>query len=156
MEKFPGRDEVEAMLSAAAKMSPSELEAVSMSTGQLGDWFYVRGYDGFEAPADLAPLRTVAARAFHFDGRTLAQMAIGEGSMTEAAIGEGDGIRCLFFEFHASEFGVQLPADSGWRVLVDNDWVGAVRQHEDHCFLIAFKGTKADMQEFLKTPQKSK
>jgi hypothetical protein len=141
MEKFSGREEVEGMLSAAAKMSPSELEAVSMNTGQLGDWFYVRGYDGFEAPTDLAALQAIAARAFHYENRPMAQLAIGE----------GDTLRCLFFEFRASDFGVQLPADADWKVLAQDEWVGAIRQNGDHCFLIVFKGTKADMEDFLKT-----
>ncbi|HEY3900976.1 MAG TPA: hypothetical protein VGM54_20360 [Chthoniobacter sp.] len=149
IEKFPGREAVEGMMSAAVKMSPSELEAVSMSTGQLGDWFYVRGYDGFEAPPDLAALQTVGARAFRMNGPMATQM---NGPLVaQMAIGEGDTLRCLVFEFHASEFGVQLPPDADWKVLAQDEWVGAIRQHGDHCFLIVFKGTKADMQDFLKT-----
>jgi hypothetical protein len=139
MEKFPGRDEVEGMLTAAGKMSPSELERVSMKTGELGDWFFARGYEGYEAPPDLAALQSIGARAFLYKGQKMAQMAIGD----------GDGLRCLVFEFHASEFGVQLPQEGDWKVLVQDEWAGAVRQHADHCFLVVFKGTKAEMQDFV-------
>ena len=66
------------------------------------------------------------------------------------------GVRCLIFQFHASEFGVQLPGDADWKVLTRDKWVGAIRQHADHCFLIAFPGSEADMQKFLKSlPKKS-
>jgi hypothetical protein len=146
MEKFQGREAIENMLAAASKMSGTELEEVTSTTGQLGDWFYMRGYDGFEAPAELAALPVVGSRVFRVDGQTVAQIAVGN----------ADGLRCLIFQFHASEFGVQLPGDNDWKVLTRDEWVGAVRQHGDHCFLIAFRGGKAEMQEFLKSlPQKS-
>jgi hypothetical protein len=140
-EKFSGRDEVENLLTGASKMNGSELEAVSGTAGQLGDWLYMRGYDGFEAPVDLASLQVVASRVFRVDGRTVAQFAVDDGGAT----------RGLVFEFHASEFGVQLPSEADWKVLTQDEWVGAIRQRGDHCFLIAFKGTKPEMQAFLKT-----
>jgi hypothetical protein len=34
-------------------------------------------------------------------------------------------------------------------VLTKDDWVGAIRQRADHCFLLAFKGSKSDMHELL-------
>jgi hypothetical protein len=145
MEKFQGREAVENMLVTAGKMNGMELEKVSSTTGQLGDWFYMRGYDGFEAPAELVALPVIGSRVFRVDGQTVAQIAVGNG---DAANPE---LRCLLFQFHASEFGVQLPEEKDWRVLTHDEWVGAIRQHGDHCFLIAFRGAKADMQEFLKT-----
>jgi hypothetical protein len=144
MEKFPGRELVENMLGAAGRMNPKELDPVSNTTGQLGDWFYMRGYDGYEAPPELAALPVVASRVFRVDGQTVAQSAIGNGDTANP------GVRCLLFQFHASEFGVQLPAEQDWKVLTRDEWVGAIRQHGDHCFLVAFRGTKTDMQEFLK------
>jgi len=146
IEKFPGREGVENMLGAASKMSGTELEEVTSTTGQIGDWFYMRGYDGFEAPAELAALPVMGSRVFLVDGQTVAQIAVGT----------PEALRCLIFEFHASEFGVQLPADADWKVLTRDEWVGAIRQHGDHCFLIAFRGGKVEMQEFLKSlPKKS-
>jgi hypothetical protein len=141
VEKFPGREAVENMLGTAGKMTGTELESVASTTGQLGDWFYMRGYDGFEAPPELTALPVIGSRVFRIDGRTVAQIAVGN---TEA-------LRCLIFQFHASEFGVLLPPESEWRVLTQDEWVGAIRQHGDHCFLIAFRGGKPEMDEFLKT-----
>lgn len=141
MEKFPGRDAVEAMLSNASKMNGHELEDVTSTSGQLGDWFYMRGYDGFESPPDLAGLPVIGSRVFHIDGRTVAQFAVGN----------AEAMKCLVLQFHASEFGVQLPEAKEWKILTEGEWVGALRQHGDICFLIAFRGNKAEMDEFLKT-----
>jgi len=146
MEKFPGRDAVENMLSAAGKMSGGELEPASGNAGQLGDWLYMHGYDGYEAPVELSALPVTGSRVFRMDGQPIAQLLIGNGDPASP-----EGIRCLIFEFHASEFGVQLPSDAGWKVLGFGEWVGAIKQHGDHCFLITFRGSKSDMQDFLKT-----
>jgi hypothetical protein len=141
VDKFPGREQAESLMSAAGKLTPSELEPASGTTGQLADSFYIRGYDGFEAPPDLAALEVVGSGVVRFGGQTVAQIAVGHENT----------LRCIIFEFHASEFGVQLPADADWKVLTHDEWVGAIRQHGDHCFLIVFKGARPDMQEFLKT-----
>lgn len=141
MEKFPGREAVENMLGTAAKMNGTELESVSSTAGQLGDWFYMRGYDGFEAPTDLTTLPVVGSRVLRVDGRTVAQVAVGT----------PEAMKCLLFQFHASEFGVQMPVEKEWTILSQDQWVGAVRQHGDHCILVAFRGSKPEMEEFLKT-----
>jgi gliding motility-associated-like protein len=76
MEKFPGRESVEGLLGTAAKMTGAELEQVNTTTNQLGDWLYMRGYEGYEMPPELASLPVVASRVFRYDGRTVAQAAI--------------------------------------------------------------------------------
>ncbi|MDR3404652.1 MAG: hypothetical protein P4L99_19270 [Chthoniobacter sp.] len=141
VDKFTGREAVENMLGSASKMTGTELEPVTTTTGQIGDWFYMRGYDGFEALPELAALPVMGSRVFRIDGRTVSQVAVGT----------PDALRCLIFQFHASEFGVLLPPEEGWKVLTEDEWVGAIRQHGDHCFLIAFRGGKPEMQDFLKT-----
>jgi len=140
MQKFPGREEVENMLGVAGKMNGTELEPVTSTTAQLGDWFYMRGYDGFEAPPELAALPVIGSRVFKLDGRTVAQ----------TAVGSADALRFLVFQFHASEFGVQMPVENEWRILANPTWVGALRQHGDHCFLIVSRGGKPEMEELLK------
>ncbi len=138
MEKFPGRESVEGLLGTAAKMTGAELEAVESTTSQLGDWLYMRGYEGYEIPPELAAVPVLGSRVFTYDGRKVAQAAV-------------DKHDSLLYQFHASHFGIELPADGDWLVLTRDEWVGAVRQRGDHCFLIAFRGSKAEMREFLKT-----
>ena len=148
IDKFPGREAVENMLNSAGKMSGTELETVSTTAGQAGDWFYMRGYDGFEAPAELTELPVIGSRVFRIDGRTVAQILIGTGDQVKV------NPPCLIFQFHASEFGVQLPPDGDWKVVTEDDWAGAIRQHGDHCFLVTFRGTKVEMQDFLRSLHK--
>jgi len=138
MEKFPGRESVEGLLGTAAKMTGAELEAVESTTSQLGDWLYMRGYEGYEIPPELAAVPVLGSRVFTYDGRKVAQAAV-------------DKHDSLLYQFHASHFGIELPSDGDWLVLTRDEWVGAVRQRGDHCFLIAFRGSKAEMREFLKT-----
>ncbi len=137
MENFPGRERVEGLLGSAAKMTGDELESVETTTSQLGDWLYMRGFEGYEAPPEIAALPVIGSRVFRYDGRAVAQAAI-------------DQHASLLYEFQASEFGVELPPDGGWLVLTEEAWVGAIRQRGDRCFLLAFRGTKDEMNEFLK------
>jgi hypothetical protein len=137
MENFPGRERVEGLLGTAAKMTGDELETVETTTSQLGDWLYMRGYEGYAGLPEIAALPVVGSRVFHYDGRIVAQAAI-------------DQHASLLYQFQASEFGVQLPPDGDWLVLTRDAWVGAIRQQGDRCFLLAFRGSKAEMQEFLK------
>ncbi len=138
MEKFPGREAVETLLGGAAKMTGVEFEAVTTTTSQLGDWLYMRGYEGYEVPPELASLPVVGSRVYRSEGRPVAQLAV-------------DLHNTLVYQFHASEFGVQLPPDGDWQLLTKEEWVGAIRQQGDHCLLVAFRGTKSDMHEFLKS-----
>jgi hypothetical protein len=138
MEKFAGRENVEGLLASASKMTGAELEAITTTTTQLGDWMFMRGYEGYEVLPEVAALPVVGSRVFRYDGRTVAQAAV-------------DRHDSLLYQFHASEFGVQLPSDGDWVVMVVDEWVGALRQRGDHCFLIAFRGTKEEMQTFLRS-----
>ncbi len=136
MEKFPGRENVERLLGTAAKMSGAEFEALTTTTDHLGDWLYMHNYEGFEVLPELAALPVVGSRVFRQDGAAVAQAVV-------------DKHESLLFEFHASEFGVQLPSGDDWVLLTRDEWVGAVRQRGDHCFLLAFRGSKSDMHQFL-------
>ena len=138
MEKFPGRESVEGLLGTAAKMSGAELEPLTTTTDQLGDWLYIRGFEGYETPPELAALPVLGGRVFRYDGRVVAQAVI-------------DKHESLLYEFRASEFGVKLAPDGEWLVLAKDQWVGAIRQKADRCFLIAFRGSKADMHQFLQS-----
>lgn len=138
MTRFTGREAVEKMIETTAKMTGTEFEAVAMTTAQLGDWFYVRGYEGYEALPELATQPAVGARVFRQDGKPVAQFVIEE----HAAV---------VFEFHASDFNVQLPPDGDWQVLDQNGWVAAIRQQGDHCLMIAQRGDAAAMRKFLQS-----
>ena len=136
MEKFAGRDGVERMLSTTSKMSGVELDAVSTTAGTMGDWFYMRGFEGYALPRELSALPAVGSRVFHIDGHPIAQIAV-------------DRHESLVYVFRASDFGVEIAADQPWRLLVFEGWVAALRRHEDVCSMVAFRGEKAEMRDFL-------
>ena len=138
MEKFPGRESVERMIPAPGKMTGLEFEPVSTTTNQLGDWLYMHGYEGYEVPGEISSLPVIASRVYRLDGKAIAQFAM-------------ERHDSLVYEFHASDFGVQLPQDGDWRVLEQDDWAAAIRQHGDHCFMILLRGSKSEMNDFLKS-----
>jgi hypothetical protein len=138
MERFPGRESVERMIPAPGKLTGLEFEAVSTTTNELGDWLYMHGYEGYEVPKEISTLPVIYSRVFRLDGKAIAQFAM-------------DRHDSLVYEFHASDFGVALPQDGDWRLLAQDEWTAAIRQHGDHCFMILLRGSKSEMNEFLKS-----
>jgi hypothetical protein len=55
----------------------------------------------------------------------------------------------VFYSFKADDFGVNIKPNDTWRVFEDGEWVAAVQQHDDDCFMVAFKGTRGEMEDFL-------
>jgi hypothetical protein len=138
VERFPGRESVERMIPAPGKMTGLEFDAVSTTTDLLGDWLYMHGYEGYEVPKEISSLPVIYSRVFRLDGKAIAQFAM-------------ERHDSLVYEFHASDFGVELPQDGDWRLLVQDDWAAAIRQHGDHCYMILLRGGKSDMKDFLKS-----
>ncbi|MCE9609667.1 MAG: hypothetical protein K8R23_05610 [Chthoniobacter sp.] len=138
MAEFPGREAVEGMLETTNRMTGAEMEPMKTTTAKLGDWLMLHGYEGYEAPPELAAEPVVAARVFARDGKRIAQYAV-------------EQHESVVFEFHATDFGVQLPADSGWTIIQKNARVAALRPSGEHCVMISFRGSKAEMRAFLKT-----
>jgi hypothetical protein len=138
MERFPGRESVERMIPAPGKLTGLEFEPVSTTTNELGDWLYMRGYEGYEVPKEISSLPVIYSRVFKLDGKTIAQFIM-------------DRHDSLVYEFHASDFGVRLPQDGDWRLLDQDDWTAAIRQHGDHCYMILLRGSKSEMNDFLKS-----
>ncbi len=138
MADFDGREALEHMLDATTKMSSTEIEPVTTTTTQLGDWFYMRGYEGYEVPPELAAVPVIGSHVFKQDGRPVAQFVV-------------ERHDSVVFEFHAADFGVRLPADGGWQVFEHGGWAAAARQHGAHGLMLAFRGTAAEMQTFLQS-----
>lgn len=135
-ENFRGRERVEQLLGVTKRMSGAELEPVSMKTWQLGDWFYMRGFDQFAVPPEVAQLPAVGSRVFRSGGHAVAQVAIDERN-------------CLIYVFRADDFNVDLPDGDDWRLLNYEGWVAAIRRQGQTCTMIAFLGTRAEMRDFL-------
>jgi hypothetical protein len=142
MEKFAGREAAERMLSTTSKMSGVELDPVTTNAGTMEDWFYMRGFEGYSVPRELSALPAVGSRVFRIDGHPIAQIGV-------------DRHDSIIYVFRASDFGLELDSDAPWRLMEHEGWVAALRRHGDICSMLAFRGKKAEMHEFLAslTPQ---
>ena len=136
--RYPGIEAVERMVAAANQMSGVELDPVSTGAGELGDWFYMRGFETYSAPPELAGAPAVGSRLFRQDGNPIAQVAV-------------DRHQSILYVFRAHDFGVQIPADADWRVTEIDGWAAAIRRHEETCYLLTFRGEAKEMKEFLKS-----
>jgi hypothetical protein len=135
---FPGRENLVRIASTPSRMSGSELEPVANAAGELGDWFYMRGYEGYRLPAELRSLPAVGSRLFRPDGHPVAQVAV-------------DTHQSLLYVFKGDDFGVTLPSTEDWTVFPAQGCVAAARQYDSEIAMITFQGTEAEMQEFLAT-----
>jgi hypothetical protein len=141
MEKFPGRESVERMLAATNRMSGVELEPMTTTTGNLGDWFYMRGFEGYTLPPEIGALPVVGSRVLRIEEHPVAQLAV-------------DRQNSILYVFRAGDFGVQLPEAGTWRVFDHEDWQAGIRRDGGLCYMVAMRGTKAEMQTLLDSLKK--
>lgn len=135
---FPGLDSAMRMVEVNDEMTGMEMEPKKNPAGALNDWFFDKyGFEDYFLPAGFENYETVGARLFKQDGEPVAQVAIEEHSM-------------IFFSFKAEDFGMNLPNDQ-WRVFTDGEWVAAVQQHDEECFMVTFRGSRGEMEDFLRT-----
>jgi hypothetical protein len=54
----------------------------------------------------------------------------------------------LLYIFPSRDLGIKIRKGK-WEIVEDDKWVGGATGNNDSCFLVAFKGNKDDMKEFL-------
>ncbi len=135
-EKFQGREAAARMIELTNAMSGVELEPMQTEVGRLGDWFYMRGFEGFAVPAELAPLPAVGSRVFKVNGASVAQLAV-------------ETHHSIIYVFRPGDFGISLEDGADWRIFDHIGWVAALRRQGESCTMIAFRGTKSEMRELL-------
>jgi hypothetical protein len=136
--KFEGREAVEQLIEETYGTAGGELEPVSSRAGQLGDWFYMRGFEGYALPRELAVLPAVGSRVAAVDGRSVAQVAV-------------DQHHLVVHVFDAAKFGVGLESGGPWRVFTHEGWAAAVRREGPTCYLLTIHGSASEMNEIVKT-----
>jgi len=146
MQNFPGREALFRMLSTTQEMSGVELDPLITEAGKVGDWFLLKyGLEDFNVPPEFAAMKTVGSRIFKQDNFPVAQIAVER----DRDLGPFPESGLLFFIFRADDFGVKLPSNR-WYVFTQEDWVAAVRAEDKTCFMVAVRGTREQMDEFLK------
>ncbi len=141
MEKFAGREAAERMLAGTSKMSGVELDPVSTTAGAMEDWFYMRGFEGYAVPPELSALPALGSRVYRIEGHPIAQIAV-------------DRHESIVYVFRASDFGLDLSENEPWRLMEYEGWVAALQRRGDICSMVAFRGKKPEMREFLATLKK--
>lgn len=141
-QHFPGREMVGRMVASANSTSDLELQPVSLKAGQLSDWFYMRGFEGYGVPNELAGQPAVGSRLFKQEGSSVAQVLVNCDHSP------------LMYVFKADEFGVDLPSGGDWRLFTVDDWQAAVRKDGNTCTMLAFRGTEQEMRDLLRTLKK--
>jgi hypothetical protein len=137
MNSFEGADRIGELLESADNLTGDEFEAVETKAGDLQDWFFLKhGLEHYAVPKQFANIKTVGCRVFKFDGATVAQIM----AVTDKEI--------LLYMFPAHDLGIKLRKGK-WEIVEDEKWVGGATGVSDVCFLVAFKGNKDEMKDFL-------
>lgn len=137
LNSFEGADHVSELLDSANSLTGDEFEAVETKAGDLQDWFFLKhGLEHYAVPKQFANVRTVGCRVFKFDGANVAQIM----AVTDKEL--------LLYMFQANDLGIKVRKGK-WEIVDADDWVGAVTGLNDICFLVAFKGNRDEMKEFL-------
>jgi hypothetical protein len=137
MNSFEGADRISELLDSANNLTGDEFEAVETKAGDLQDWFFLKhGLEHYAVPKQFANIKTVGCRVFKFNGATVAQIM----AVTDKEI--------LLYMFPSNDLGIKIRKGK-WEIVEDDSWVGGVTGINDTCFLVAFKGNKDEMKEFL-------
>ena len=138
MDEFPGRDVVAELIDNVDEMNGSEMEQVPPTeSGKLGDWFILKGFDGFAVPPEFEHEKAVGARVLELDGHQVAQIALDNKE------------NALLFQFRTADFKVKLNS-SNWQVFQQDDWAVAARGEGDSWWVVAFIGDSGDMEKLIR------
>lgn len=141
MNDFEGRGATELMIERTASMRGTELEEIKYKAGEIADWLFMQGLEGFPVPDEFKDLHVVGGRVFRQEGFPVVQLAVQENEM-------------IVFLFHQKDFDISLKAEDGWKVFDHEGWAAAVRGDGENGCMIAFLGDRADMSRVLKTYEK--
>jgi hypothetical protein len=137
LNSFEGADRLSELLESANTLTGDEFEAVETKAGDLQDWFFLKhGLEHYAVPKQFANIKTIGCRVFKFNGTPVAQIM----AVTDKEI--------LFYMFQSSDLGIKI-GKGKWEIVEDEKWVGGATGINDTCFLVAFKGSKDEMKEFL-------
>jgi hypothetical protein len=145
LNDFPGSATARKLLTIAGSTRSVLLDPVNADAGTLSDLFFMKhGLEHYDVPAEFDDFRTIGCRVFDDDeSRRIAQIWVAEKRMQ-------------FFLFPAErdvKTGAVLKFP-GWRYVHQENWIGAVTQHNGVCFMAALRGREKDLAPYIpKTKQ---
>jgi hypothetical protein len=145
LNDFPGSATARKLLAIAGSTRSVLLDPVNADAGTLSDLFFMKhGLEHYDVPAEFDDFRTIGCRVFDDDeSRRIAQIWVAEKRMQ-------------FFLFPAernAKTGAVLKFP-GWRYVHQENWIGAVTQHNGVCFMAVLRGREKDLAPYIpKTKQ---
>lgn len=138
---FP--DEAIKLATQGNSAGAEQFDPVTQKTGDLQDWFMLKGFDNFRLPPGFDQFDAVGVRMFRYEGEAVAQAAAVNGDDT-----------MFFYSFPSQKLGIDVVPEKSWRISQADRMVLAIREEGDVCFMVAFPGKKKDMEEFLRRTAK--
>jgi hypothetical protein len=141
LNEFPGSETAKRLLAQTSGAQKGQFEAINTDAINLGDYFFMKfQLEHFDVPMQFADLRARGVRVFEDEeGKKVAQVLLAE-----------KGVQ--FFLYPAEEEDPAPAATPGpllWRYLDGEGWAGAVAERDGVCFMIAMKGSKEELRNYL-------
>jgi DNA-directed RNA polymerase specialized sigma24 family protein len=140
-QSFTGVEFVEDLLDRLNTMTGEELEPVDLPASDLGDWFVMKGLDGFSVPERFGAYQAQGCRMMRVDGGRVAQAAIVDGEQ-----------HVLFHVFEARQHGVAVVPEGEWKFVSRAPWQGAIQQTGSKCFLVVMRDDADVLRAWLEKP----
>lgn len=116
---------------------PDLFDPVEAKAGALEDWFMLKGFENFRVPSGFEDFEIVGVRIFRMENEPVAVAAAVENHM-------------FFYVFRGAPLGIHVLPEKTWRITSSDRLVMAIREENDRCFMIVFRGTKEEMKALLK------
>jgi len=133
--RFVGQDYVEQILASSRGVNGNEFKPTQARAGELDDVLYMQGFEAFHLLPELEALRAAGTRV-------LKQRS---GMVAPVALNVHDAVLHVFA---AEEFGVEIAAGQ-WVVFEAGGFVVALRTDGAKCWMVSFRGDRAEMGSFL-------
>jgi hypothetical protein len=112
------------------------LEPVGEPSGEVEDWFLMKGFDGFKVPEHLAANLAESGGILKINNQPVAVVTIPQRN-------------ARFLVFAAEPFGIDLP-EGEWRTApIDELYAAAIREEGGMCFMILRRGSLASVQDLV-------
>ncbi|HEY5036213.1 MAG TPA: hypothetical protein VII74_03670 [Chthoniobacterales bacterium] len=141
LQEFPGSAEAKKLLVVAGQTRVSQFEPMNTDAVNLGDYFFMKDQlEHFDVPMRFADFRATGARVFDDeDGHRVAQVSLAE-----------SGVQFFFFAPEKRPRSTEKPGGKiHWNFVEAEGWAGAIEEHNGVCFMIAKRGSKADLRPYL-------
>ena len=138
MDDFPGKEAVVALVEAEGARTKPEFEELSPTeAGKLGDWFVLKGFEGYAAPKKLQKAKVIGARVLKRDGVAMAEVVL-----------ERQNARMLVFRAAELKNGIEK---TGRHIFQQEEWAVAAWNEQENSYVVMLNGDWNAMPDFLRT-----